>query len=71
MWSGLEREQRAYILGEVWPETPNPALRGRTPVQAARAGDAETVLRAAIRLGWRPPTRTRAGCSIGTRSARG
>ena len=46
----LDREQRAYILGEVWPETPNPALGGRTPIQAARAGDAETALRAAIRL---------------------
>ena len=46
----LNREQRAYILGEIWPETPNPALNGRTPIQAARAGDAETPLRAAIRL---------------------
>ena len=46
----LNREQRAYILGEVWPETPNPALHGRTPLQAARTGDAETPLRAAIRL---------------------
>ena len=46
----LNREQRAHILGEVWPETPNPALNGRTPIQAARAGDAETALRAAIRL---------------------
>ena len=46
----LNREQRAHILGEVWPETPNPALRRRTPIQAARAGDAETALRAAIRL---------------------
>src|SRR5262249_21368289 len=46
----LDREQRAHILGEVWPETPNPALGGRTPIQAARAGDAETALRAAVRL---------------------
>jgi tetratricopeptide (TPR) repeat protein len=46
----LNREQRAHILTEVWPDTPNPALRGRTPVQAARAGDAETALRAAIRV---------------------
>jgi tetratricopeptide (TPR) repeat protein len=46
----LNREQRAHVLGEVWPETPNPALRRRTPLQAARAGDAETALRAAIRL---------------------
>jgi tetratricopeptide (TPR) repeat protein len=46
----LNREKRAQILSEVWPETPNPALGGRTPVQAARAGGAETALRAAIRL---------------------
>ena len=46
----LEREQRAHVLTEVWPETPNPALGGRTPTQAARAGDSETALRAAIRL---------------------
>ncbi len=46
----LNREQRAHILGEVWPETPNPALGRRTPIQAARAGDAETALRAALRL---------------------
>ncbi len=46
----LTREQKAYIIGEVWPATPQPALRGRTPLQAAKAGDSETVLRAAIRL---------------------
>lgn len=46
----LAHEQRAYILGEVWPETPNPVLRRRTPTQAAKAGDAEVPLRAAIRL---------------------
>lgn len=46
----LAREQRAYILGEIWPETPNPVLRRRTPAQAAKAGDAEVPLRAAIRL---------------------
>jgi tetratricopeptide (TPR) repeat protein len=46
----LNREKRAHILSEIWPETPNPALGGRTPVQAARAGGSETALRAAIRL---------------------
>ncbi len=46
----LVREQGAYLLGEVWPETPNPVLRRRTPTQAAKAGDAEVPLRAAIRL---------------------
>jgi tetratricopeptide (TPR) repeat protein len=46
----LNREQRAHVLGEVWPATPLPALGRRTPIQAARAGDAETALRAAVRL---------------------
>jgi tetratricopeptide (TPR) repeat protein len=46
----LNREQRAYILREVWPETPLPALGRRTPLQAARGGGAETALRAVIRL---------------------
>ena len=46
----LNREKRAHIIEEVWPETPNPALGGRTPSQAARAGGAETALRAAVRL---------------------
>jgi tetratricopeptide (TPR) repeat protein len=46
----LNREQRAYIIGEIWPTTPQPALRGRSPLQASKAGDSETVLRATIRL---------------------
>ncbi len=46
----LEREQRAHVLAEVWPETPNPALGGRSPSQAAKSGDAETALRGALRL---------------------
>ena len=46
----LNREQLAYLIREVWPATPNPALRGRTPLQAAQAGDSETPLRAAVRL---------------------
>jgi tetratricopeptide (TPR) repeat protein len=45
----LNSEQVAYLISEIWPETPHPALRWRTPVQAARAGDAETSLRAAVR----------------------
>jgi hypothetical protein len=40
----------AYVIREVWPTTPHPGLRGRTPLQAAAAGDAETALRAAVRL---------------------
>jgi tetratricopeptide (TPR) repeat protein len=46
----LHHEQMAYVLREVWPHTPHPFLRWRTPLQAARAGDAETSLRAAICL---------------------
>ncbi len=46
----LNREKRAQVLNEVWPETPNPVLGRRTPLQAARAGDAETALCAAVRL---------------------
>jgi tetratricopeptide (TPR) repeat protein len=46
----LKEEQAAYIINEIWPETPNPALRRRTPLQAAQAGDSETALRAAVRL---------------------
>ena len=40
----------ASLTEEVWPKTPNPHLRGRTPLQAAQAGDAETALRAAVRI---------------------
>jgi tetratricopeptide (TPR) repeat protein len=46
----LEREDRLRLLREVWPETPLPALRRRTPRQAARDGDAELPLRAALCL---------------------
>jgi tetratricopeptide (TPR) repeat protein len=46
----LHHEQMAFILAEVWPNTPHPFLRWRTPLQAARAGDSEISLRAAVRL---------------------
>jgi tetratricopeptide (TPR) repeat protein len=46
----LKREQTSYIVSEIWPKTPNPALRRRSPLQAAQAGDSETALRAAVRL---------------------
>jgi len=46
----LNQEQVASMIEEVWPKTPNPHLRGRTPLQAAQAGDAETALRAAVRV---------------------
>ncbi len=45
----LKREQVAHIILEVWPKTPQPALRRRTPLQAGAAGDSETFLRASIR----------------------
>ena len=35
----LNDEQIAHIISEVWPATPHPALRRRTPLQAAKAGD--------------------------------
>ena len=35
----LNNEQIAHIIRDVWPETPHPALRWRTPLQAAKAGD--------------------------------
>jgi tetratricopeptide (TPR) repeat protein len=42
------RQERARILAEVWPTTPMPYLGGRTPDQAAAAGDARVALRAAL-----------------------
>jgi tetratricopeptide (TPR) repeat protein len=45
----LNAEQHAYLVSEIWPETPHPALRWRTPLQAAKAGDSETPLRGAVR----------------------
>ena len=45
----LRREQAAYMISEVWPKTPHPSLRRRTPLQAGQAGDRETFLRGRIR----------------------
>jgi hypothetical protein len=45
----LNADQLAYVISTVWPDTPHPALRWRTPLQAAKAGDSETELRAAVR----------------------
>jgi len=45
----LNLEQLAHLVGEIWPKTPHPSLRWRSPLEAARAGDAETALRAAVR----------------------
>ena len=44
----LNQEEAARILREVWPNTPMPYLGGRTPLQAAKAGDAVVPLRAAL-----------------------
>ena len=44
----LAREQLAHLMTSVWPETPLKQLGGRSPVQAARDGDSEVPLRAAV-----------------------
>jgi tetratricopeptide (TPR) repeat protein len=46
----LHREQVAFLISDVWPRTPHPALKKRTPLQTAKAGDSETALRAAVRI---------------------
>ena len=46
----LNRENGVRLMEEVWPKTPMSFLRGRTPAQAASAGDAEVPLRAAFCL---------------------
>ena len=58
MWlpEGVDRDERAriteseqaWIIREVWPVTPMPYLRGRTPRQAAKDGNATLALRAAL-----------------------
>jgi hypothetical protein len=45
----LGREQVAFLITDVWPRTAHPALKGRTPLRTAKAGDSETALRAAVR----------------------
>jgi tetratricopeptide (TPR) repeat protein len=44
----LNNEQLAHIIRDVWPETPNPGLRWRAPLRAAKVGNSETALRAAV-----------------------
>jgi tetratricopeptide (TPR) repeat protein len=44
----FQHTERVRILHEVWPETPLPVLGGRSPRQAAKAGNATVPLRAAI-----------------------
>lgn len=41
-------EQTAWVVREVWPKTPMPYLKGRTPLEAGKAGDAVVPLRAAL-----------------------
>lgn len=47
-WNALAKERSAWITAEIWPKTPMPYLQGRTPLQAAKAGDARVALRAAL-----------------------
>jgi tetratricopeptide (TPR) repeat protein len=44
----LRDQERSRLLNEIWPNTPMPYLGGRTPAQAAQAGDARVALRAAL-----------------------
>lgn len=44
----IEKEEQDRVLLRVWPDTPMTFLGGRTPRQAAQAGDAEVPLRAAL-----------------------
>jgi tetratricopeptide (TPR) repeat protein len=44
----LAFEYRIKMLNEVWPETPLPCLRFRSPTRASKDGDAVVPLRAAI-----------------------
>jgi tetratricopeptide (TPR) repeat protein len=46
----LNREHGARLIRDVWPTIPMSFFRGRTPLQAAAAGDAEVPLRAAVAL---------------------
>ena len=44
----VTREEHSRILREVWPNTPQSYLGGRSPLQAAKAGNARVPLRAAF-----------------------
>jgi tetratricopeptide (TPR) repeat protein len=44
----LGKEQVAHLMTKVWPETPSSQFKGRTPLQVARSGQGETILRAAL-----------------------
>jgi tetratricopeptide (TPR) repeat protein len=44
----LNQEQIAHLMTTVWPETPMESLNGKTPLQAARSGQFQVPLRAAV-----------------------
>jgi tetratricopeptide (TPR) repeat protein len=44
----LTHEQMAHLVTTVWPETPVTSFGGRTPLQLARSGTSEILLRAAV-----------------------
>lgn len=44
----LDREQGSWIIREGWPNTPMPFLKGKTPLEVAKAGNALVPLRAAL-----------------------
>ncbi|MHC5543703.1 SEC-C domain-containing protein, partial [Singulisphaera rosea] len=44
----LDREQGSWIIREGWSQTPMPFLNGKTPLEAAKAGNAQVPLRAAV-----------------------
>ncbi|WZO97161.1 hypothetical protein EP7_004183 [Isosphaeraceae bacterium EP7] len=46
----LTDERRRTTINDVWPEVPNPAFKGRSPLKAASAGDSVVALRAALCL---------------------
>ena len=63
----LEQEQRSRVLREVWPTTPMAYLNFRTPEQAARDGNAEVPLRAALCQLEREQPRSEADDTLGLR----
>ena len=44
----LDGEQTAYLMSEVWPETPMTTFGGRSPLQVARSGKDATLLRGVV-----------------------
>jgi tetratricopeptide (TPR) repeat protein len=44
----LGDEQMAHVMSEIWPRTPHPWFRGKSPLEAGQSGAFETSLRAAV-----------------------